>query len=74
MFDCPRLKALNEDKEHLATTTDRCQQNFSYYQIQAAIDLMAKAKYLLQQKDYQFRIDGRRILAHHSYLIKEKDD
>ncbi|MBA0871834.1 hypothetical protein Goshw_000185, partial [Gossypium schwendimanii] len=24
---------------------------------------MAKAKYLLQQKDYQFKTDGRRILA-----------
>ncbi|MBA0871835.1 hypothetical protein Goshw_000185, partial [Gossypium schwendimanii] len=35
---------------------------------------MAKAKYLLQQKDYQFKTDGRRILAYHSYLIKEKDD
>ncbi|MBA0878631.1 hypothetical protein Goshw_008979, partial [Gossypium schwendimanii] len=29
---------------------------------------------LSKKKDYQFRIDGRRILAYRSYLIKEKDD
>nr|KJB75407.1 hypothetical protein B456_012G040300 [Gossypium raimondii] len=35
---------------------------------------MVKAKHILQQKDNQFRTDGRKILAYHSYLIKEKDD
>ncbi|MFQ6668937.1 hypothetical protein Gotur_034382 [Gossypium turneri] len=74
MLGSPRLSAVNEDKECLTKTIDRCKNNSSYYQIQAGIDLMAKAKFLLQQKDYQFRTDGRRILAYHSYLIKEKDD
>ncbi|MFQ6624065.1 hypothetical protein Gotur_003258 [Gossypium turneri] len=48
MLGCPRLSALNEDKECLAKIIDKCQNNSSYYQIQAGIDLMAKAKYLLQ--------------------------
>ncbi|MBA0614679.1 hypothetical protein Godav_014945, partial [Gossypium davidsonii] len=74
MLGSPRLSALNEDKECLTKTIDKCQNNSSYYQIQAGINLMAKTKYLLQQKNYQFRTDGRRILAYHSYLIKEKDD
>ncbi|MBA0785274.1 hypothetical protein Gotri_028096, partial [Gossypium trilobum] len=70
----PRLSALNEDKEHLASTIDKCQNNLSHYQIQAGIDLMAKAKYLLQQKEYKFRTDGRRVLAFHSGIIEENDD
>nr|KJB78368.1 hypothetical protein B456_012G157400 [Gossypium raimondii] len=74
MLGNPRLSALSEDEECLTKIIDKYQNNSSYYQIQAGIDLMAKAKYLLQQKDYQFRTDGRRILAYHSYLIKEKDD
>ncbi|MBA0784562.1 hypothetical protein Gotri_026024 [Gossypium trilobum] len=74
MLDSPRLSALNEDKEHLATTIDRCQQNLRHYQIQAGIDLMGKAKYLLQQNDYKFKTDGRRILAYHSGIIEEKDE
>ncbi|MBA0643863.1 hypothetical protein Goklo_028118, partial [Gossypium klotzschianum] len=74
MLGSSRLSTLNKDKECLAKTIDKCQNNSSYYQTQAGIDLMAKAKYLLQQKDYQFRTDGRRILAYHSYLIKEKDE
>ncbi|MBA0814252.1 hypothetical protein Gohar_020092 [Gossypium harknessii] len=73
MLENPRLSALNEDKECLTKTIDKCQNNSSYYQIQSEIDLMAKAKDLLQQKD-QFKTNGRRILAYHSYLIKEKDD
>ncbi|MBA0626574.1 hypothetical protein Godav_004225 [Gossypium davidsonii] len=35
---------------------------------------MGKAKYLLQQKDYMFKTDGRRILAYHSGIIEEKDE
>ncbi|MBA0756721.1 hypothetical protein Gogos_020079 [Gossypium gossypioides] len=74
MLGSPRLFALNEDNEYLAKTIDKCQDNSSYYQIQAGIDLMTKAKYLLQQKNYQFRTDGRRILAYHSYLLEENDE
>ncbi|MBA0618552.1 hypothetical protein Godav_027874 [Gossypium davidsonii] len=48
MLGSPRLFALNEDKEHLASTIDKCQNNLSHYQTQAGIDLMAKAKYFLQ--------------------------
>ncbi|MFQ6626500.1 hypothetical protein Gotur_006235, partial [Gossypium turneri] len=70
----PRLSALNEDKENLASAIDKCQNNLSHYQIQAGIDLMAKAKYLLQQKEYKFRIDRRRILAFHSGIIEENDE
>ncbi|MBA0790489.1 hypothetical protein Gohar_015134 [Gossypium harknessii] len=75
MLRNPRLSTLNEDKECLTKIIDKCQNNSSYYHIQVGIDLIAKAKYLLQQKDYQFRTDGRRVLAYHSYdFITEKDD
>ncbi|MBA0803433.1 hypothetical protein Gohar_013643 [Gossypium harknessii] len=74
MLGIPRLSALNEDKEHLASAIDKCQNNLSHYQTQARIDLMAKAKYFLQQKDYKFRTDGRRILAYHSGIIEENDE
>nr|KJB67634.1 hypothetical protein B456_010G204500 [Gossypium raimondii] len=74
MLGSPRLSAVNEDKEYLAKTIDKCQENSSCYQIQAGVDLMAKAKYLLQERNYQFRTDGRRILAYHSYLIEENDE
>ncbi|MFQ6668493.1 hypothetical protein Gotur_034112, partial [Gossypium turneri] len=70
----PQLSALDEDKEHLASAIDKCQNNLSHYQIQARIDLMAKAKYLLQQRDYKFRTDGRRLLAFHSGIVEEKDE
>ncbi|MBA0701460.1 hypothetical protein Goari_022914, partial [Gossypium aridum] len=69
----PRLLALNEDKEHLATTIDRCQKDSSYYQIQTRIDLMPKAKYLLQERNYRLRTDGRRIMAYYS-RISDKDE
>ncbi|MBA0785456.1 hypothetical protein Gotri_025935, partial [Gossypium trilobum] len=59
----PRLSVLNEDKEHLATTIDRCQKDLSYYQIQTGIDLMAKAKYLFQERNYRLKTDGRRIMT-----------
>ncbi|MBA0670334.1 hypothetical protein Goklo_024469, partial [Gossypium klotzschianum] len=68
----PRLSALNEDKEHLATTIDKCQKDFSYYQIQTGIDLMAKARYLLQERNYRLRTDGRRIMTYYS-RISDKD-
>ncbi|MBA0670467.1 hypothetical protein Goklo_023980, partial [Gossypium klotzschianum] len=74
MLGSPRLSALNEDKERLAKTIDRCYNNPSYYQNQVWIDLVAKAKYLLQQKDYQFKTDGRRIMVNHSGIIEEKDE
>ncbi|MFQ6622455.1 hypothetical protein Gotur_001560 [Gossypium turneri] len=74
MLGSPRLSAVNEDNEYLVKTIDKCRDNSSYYQIQAGVDLMAKAKYLLQERNYQFRTDGRRILAYHSYLIEENDD
>ncbi|MBA0554309.1 hypothetical protein Golob_013422, partial [Gossypium lobatum] len=35
---------------------------------------MAKAKYLLQQRDYKFRTDGRRLLAFHSGIVEENDE
>ncbi|MBA0747841.1 hypothetical protein Gogos_004719 [Gossypium gossypioides] len=35
---------------------------------------MGKAKYLLQQNDYKFKTDGRRILAYHYGIIEEKDE
>ncbi|MFQ6652864.1 hypothetical protein Gotur_024537, partial [Gossypium turneri] len=40
------------------------------------INLIAKAKYLLQQKDYKLWADGRRILTYHSlaYHSKERDE
>ncbi|MBA0644040.1 hypothetical protein Goklo_028258, partial [Gossypium klotzschianum] len=69
----PRLSALNEDKKHLATTIDRCQKDLSYYQIQTGIDLIAKAKYFLQEINYQLRTDGRRIIAYYS-RISDKDE
>ncbi|MFQ6637133.1 hypothetical protein Gotur_012598 [Gossypium turneri] len=73
MLDSPRLSALNEDKEHLAKTIDKCQKDPSYYQIQIGIDLMAKARYLLQEKNYYIRTDGRRIMAYYS-TISNKDE
>ncbi|MFQ6621667.1 hypothetical protein Gotur_001552, partial [Gossypium turneri] len=47
-----------------------------YYQTQDGIDLIAKAKYLLQQKDYRLWTDGRRILTYHSlaYHSEERDE
>ncbi|MBA0610469.1 hypothetical protein Godav_011314, partial [Gossypium davidsonii] len=69
----PRLSALNEDKEHLATIIDKCQKDLSYYQIQTRIDLMAKAKYLIQERNYRLRTDGRRIMAYYS-RISDKDE
>ncbi|MBA0645796.1 hypothetical protein Goklo_013847 [Gossypium klotzschianum] len=48
-----------------------CHNDLSYYQTQARIDLIAKAKYLLQEKDYKLWTDGRRILAYHS---EERDE
>ncbi|MBA0638389.1 hypothetical protein Godav_029447, partial [Gossypium davidsonii] len=48
-----------------------CHNDLDYYQTQAGIDLIAKTKYLLQQKDYRLWTDGRRILAYHS---KERDE
>ncbi|MBA0577354.1 hypothetical protein Golob_024242 [Gossypium lobatum] len=74
MLGSPRLSALNEDKEHLAKTIDRCYNNPSSYQNQVGINLIAKAKYLLQQKDYQFKIDGGRVMTYHSGIIEEKDE
>ncbi|MFQ6651229.1 hypothetical protein Gotur_023175 [Gossypium turneri] len=73
MIDSPRLSALNEEKEHLAKTMDKCQKNLSYYQIQIGIDLMAKARYLLQERNYYIRTDGRRIMAYYS-RIGDKDE
>ncbi|MBA0640278.1 hypothetical protein Goklo_023232, partial [Gossypium klotzschianum] len=68
----PRLSALNEDKEHLATTIHKCQKDVSYYQIQTGIDLMAKARYLLQERNYRLKTDGKRIMAYYS-RISDKD-
>ncbi|MFQ6651225.1 hypothetical protein Gotur_023177 [Gossypium turneri] len=72
MIDSPRLSALNEKKEHLAKTIDKCQKDLSYYQIQIGIDLMAKARYLLQERHYYIRTDERRIMAYYS-RIGDKD-
>ncbi|MFQ6622251.1 hypothetical protein Gotur_003127 [Gossypium turneri] len=73
MIGSPRLSALNEDKEHLTTTIDKCQKDLSYYQIQIGIDLMAKARCLLQERNYRLRTDGRRIMAYYS-RISDKDE
>ncbi|MFQ6629581.1 hypothetical protein Gotur_007121 [Gossypium turneri] len=73
MIDSPRLSALYEEKEHLAKTIDRCQKDLSYYKIQTGIDLMAKARYLLQERNYRLRTDGRRIMAYYS-RIGDKDE
>ncbi|MFQ6626169.1 hypothetical protein Gotur_004979, partial [Gossypium turneri] len=62
----PQLSAVKENKEHLAKIIDRCHHDLSYYQTQARIELIAKAKYLLEEKDYKLLTDGRRILAYHS--------
>ncbi|MBA0636389.1 hypothetical protein Godav_024464, partial [Gossypium davidsonii] len=51
-----------------------CHNDLSYYQTQAGIDLIAKAKYLLQEKDYRLWTYGRRILAYHSDIIEERDE
>ncbi|MBA0620859.1 hypothetical protein Godav_006527, partial [Gossypium davidsonii] len=70
----PRLSALNEDKEYLATTIDKyCQKDLSYYQIQTEIDLMTKVRYLLQERNYRLRTDGRRIMAYY-FRISDKDE
>ncbi|MBA0779975.1 hypothetical protein Gotri_004135, partial [Gossypium trilobum] len=74
MLRSPRLSVLNENKEHLATTIDRCQNDLSYYQTQVGIDLIAKAKYLLQERDYQLKTDGRRIMAYNSHIIEENNE
>ncbi|MBA0761239.1 hypothetical protein Gotri_023914, partial [Gossypium trilobum] len=74
MLGSPRLSALNEDKEHLETIIDRCQNNLSYYQTYVGINLIAKAKYLLQERDYQLRTDGRRIMAYHYHIIEENNE
>ncbi|MFQ6659094.1 hypothetical protein Gotur_028112 [Gossypium turneri] len=74
MIGSPRLSAVKEDKEHLTTTIDKCYNDPSYYQTQAGIDLITKAQYLLQQKDYQFWTDGRRILTYHTGNIQDERD
>ncbi|MBA0673172.1 hypothetical protein Goklo_029031 [Gossypium klotzschianum] len=61
MIGSPRLSTVKEDKKRLATTIDRCHNDSDYHQTQVGIDLIAKAKYLFQQKDHQFWTDGRRI-------------
>ncbi|MFQ6620355.1 hypothetical protein Gotur_000423 [Gossypium turneri] len=73
MIGSPRLSALNEDQEHLTKIIDKCQKDLSYYQIQTGIDLMAKARYFLQERNYQLRTDGRRIMAYYS-RISDKDE
>ncbi|MBA0781869.1 hypothetical protein Gotri_002750, partial [Gossypium trilobum] len=58
------LSAALEEKEHLTKYVDKCYNNPIYYQIQAGIDLIAKAKNLLQQKTDRSWTDGRRIMAY----------
>ncbi|MBA0728865.1 hypothetical protein Golax_001727, partial [Gossypium laxum] len=67
----PKLSAVKEDKGHLTKNIDKCYNNPSYYQIQAVIDLMIKAQYLLQQKNYKLWTDGRRILAYDTGNIQD---
>ncbi|MFQ6659096.1 hypothetical protein Gotur_028109 [Gossypium turneri] len=47
MIGSPRLSTVKEDKEHLATTIDKCYNDPSYYQTQVGINLITKAQYLL---------------------------
>ncbi|MBA0614829.1 hypothetical protein Godav_015068, partial [Gossypium davidsonii] len=63
-----------EVKKHLTKNIDKCYNNPSFYQIQAGIDLITKAQYLLQQKYYCFWIDGRRILAYDTGVGYIQDD
>ncbi|KAH1114474.1 hypothetical protein J1N35_007852 [Gossypium stocksii] len=64
MFGGTNLSSVNEDKDHLSKNIDMCYNNFSHYQVQAGIDLMLKAQYLLQHNTYVLWMDGRRILAY----------
>ncbi|MFQ6622806.1 hypothetical protein Gotur_002287 [Gossypium turneri] len=57
MIGNPKLSAVKEDKEHLTKNIDKCYKNLSYYQTQTRIDLMTKAQYLLQQKNYKLWTD-----------------
>ncbi|KAH1055850.1 hypothetical protein J1N35_033915 [Gossypium stocksii] len=66
MFGGRNLSSVNEDKEHLSKIIDMCYNNFSYYQVQAGIDLMIKAQYLLQQDTYILWTDERIILAYNT--------
>ncbi|MFQ6640699.1 hypothetical protein Gotur_014511 [Gossypium turneri] len=48
MIGGPKLSAAREEERHLTKNIVKCYNNLSYYQIQAGIDLMTKAQYLLQ--------------------------
>ncbi|KAH1074157.1 hypothetical protein J1N35_026485 [Gossypium stocksii] len=74
MIGGPNLSAAKKEKQYLTKNIDKCYNNFSYYQIQAGIDLMTKAQYLLQQKSYCLWIDGRRILAYDTEVGYTQDD
>ncbi|MFQ6619565.1 hypothetical protein Gotur_000643 [Gossypium turneri] len=74
MIRGPKLSAAREEKRHLTKNIDKCYNNPSYYQIQAGIDLMTKAQYLLQQKTYNLWTDGRRILAYDTGNTQEGRD
>ncbi|MFQ6656292.1 hypothetical protein Gotur_026463, partial [Gossypium turneri] len=54
---------VNEDQEHLSKIIDQCSKFPYSYQTQTGLDLVSKAQFLLQQYDYQFWTDGRRIVA-----------
>ncbi|MBA0683562.1 hypothetical protein Goari_025210 [Gossypium aridum] len=47
MIGGPNLSATKEVKKHLTKNIDKCYNNLNYYQIQAEIDLITKAQYLL---------------------------
>ncbi|KAH1098212.1 hypothetical protein J1N35_015133 [Gossypium stocksii] len=57
MFGGTNLSSVNEDKEHPSKIIDMCYNKFSHYQVQARIDLMVKAQYLLQHNTYVLWMD-----------------
>ncbi|KAH1046732.1 hypothetical protein J1N35_037516 [Gossypium stocksii] len=74
MFGGTNLSSVNEDKEPLSKIIDMCYNDFSHYQVQAGIDLMIKAQYLLQHNTYILWTDGRRILAYNTERPHQEKD
>ncbi|MFQ6622243.1 hypothetical protein Gotur_001990 [Gossypium turneri] len=74
MIGTPQLSAVNEDKEHLSKTIDKCYNKFDHYQVQTGIDLLSQAHYLLYDDVYKLWTDGRRILAFPNGNIQEDRD
>ncbi|MBA0865955.1 hypothetical protein Goshw_016662 [Gossypium schwendimanii] len=74
MIRTPQLSALNENKEHLEKTINKCYNNFDQYQIQPGINLLSQARYLLHDEVYKLWMGGRRILAYPNGNIQKHRD